>query len=153
MNYSLCYSAKCVWKTSEIFPGVSSLQLLLTESFNEMVKPFIMKIASTIWESPEHLLFAYKISVFNFHVYQLWEHILFASPEIGEKNENINPTHSYTDKMESQALPLIWGQDVGIVYSLAIVLKMTVWHVTLPPRIMWAATFLGPNKMMIMIVN
>lgn len=147
------YSAKCVWKTSEIFPGVSSLQLLLTKSFNEIVKPLRKKTASTNWEGPEQLLFAYKISVFNFHRYQLWEQILFASPEIGEKNENKNPMQSYKDKVESQALPLSWGQDVGIVSSLAIILNVTVWHVTLPLRIMWTATFLGPNKLMIMIVN
>lgn len=83
-----------------------------------------MKIASTNWEGPEHLLFAYEISVFNFHMYQLWEQILFASPEIGERNENINPMQSYTDKVESQALPLSWGRDVCIVYSLANVLKV-----------------------------
>lgn len=112
-----------------------------------------MKIASTNWEGPEHLLFAYKIRVFNFHMDQLWEQILFASPEIGEKNENINPMQSYTDKLKSQALPLSWGQDVRIVYPLAIVLKVTVWHVTLPLRIMETATFLGPNKLIIMIVN
>lgn len=110
-------------------------------------------MASTNWEGPEHLLSAHKISVFNFHMYQLWEQTLFASPEIGEKNENINAMQSYTDKVESQTLSLSWGQDAHIVYSLAIVLKVTVWHVTLPPRITWTATFLGPNKLIIMIMN
>ena len=51
---------------------------------------------------------------------------MFASPEIGEKNENINPMQSYTDKLKSQALPLSRGQDVRIVYPLAIVLMVTV---------------------------
>lgn len=73
-----------------------------------------MKIASTNWEGPEHLLFAYKISVFNFQMYQLWEQILFASPEIGEKNENINPMQSYTDRVES-----LWAEaEMYLLFTL-----------------------------------
>lgn len=47
-----------------------------------------MKIA-TIEEppTPKHLLFAYKV---HLYVYQPWEQILFAFPEISEKNENAN---------------------------------------------------------------
>lgn len=51
------------------------------------------------WEGPEHLVFAYKITVFNFHMYPLWEQVLFASPVIGEKNENANYMKNYTDKV------------------------------------------------------
>lgn len=81
---------------------------------------------STNWEGPEHLLFAYKITVFNFHMYQLWEQILFAFPEIGEKNGNANSMQSCTDKVVSQALTP-WGQDAkGTLCPLAIVSKFWV---------------------------